>query len=340
MFFGGAIELKTMRRPAFVALAALALRGAAQQPASTPKPFQATAELGKPATVGTTANVIGTNEPLDIGLRREVTLESAALAFTFKNPVENVVAAADEKLLILRGRIRNPEKTSNFNVSSSAVIGFRLWQRYQGAGKFSFVSHYDPETLRHFQKNLKGGESAEFIGVWRVPAGFTDLRLGITTERATIVPWYDLREAVARLPASPFTGPDGLTTLATATVPVGQTFEMDGLEYTCHGIAPTRSGQQPGLVVTLSVASRVLSQPARWGWQYVTAELVDAAGGVTKAYPDILDAAKNASWSGDLAPGASVRSQFMFYPAAGRSTPREFRLSWNAGGRSVTIPLR
>ncbi|MCC6540386.1 MAG: hypothetical protein IT162_22760 [Bryobacterales bacterium] len=314
--------------------------------ASTQKPFAATAHLGQPAPIGTRAFVIGTNEPLEVGLLREVTLESASLAYVFPNPVENVVAAANEKLLILRGRMRNPEKTSNFGLSASAVVGLRLWQRYTGPGKFAFVSHYDPDTLRPVQKNLKGGESGAFIGVWRVPADFTDFRLGLTSERATIIPWYDLRESVARLPASPFTAPDGLTVLPGATVPTGQAFTMGGLEYVCRGVTQPRrvagadtDPAKPVYVVTLAVSNPTLRLPARWGWQYVTAELVDAAGGVTKAYPNIYDAATDAAWSRDLAPGASTRSLFLFYPTA-RIAPREFRLRWNEAGHRVTVPLR
>ena len=71
--------------------------------------FKPNAQLGVPARVGSIVKVIGTNEVLEQGNLRELTLASAELALTFPNRVENVVAKADEKLLILRGSLRNPE---------------------------------------------------------------------------------------------------------------------------------------------------------------------------------------------------------------------------------------
>ncbi|MBM3795976.1 MAG: hypothetical protein FJW31_18395 [Acidobacteria bacterium] len=172
-----------MTPPALLVAALLLALAAAQQPppAAALKPFQATAKLGQPATVGTRGFVGTTKEELEIGLRREVTLTSAELALVFPTQVENIVANANEKLLILRGEMRNPEKTSNLNLGPSSVIRFRLWQRYQGSGQFAFVNHYDQDTLQHVRKNLKAGESGKFVGVWRVPADFTDFRIGVTS---------------------------------------------------------------------------------------------------------------------------------------------------------------
>ncbi|MBM3795977.1 MAG: hypothetical protein FJW31_18400 [Acidobacteria bacterium] len=123
---------------------------------------------------------------------------------------------------------------------------------------------------------------------------------------------------------------------------------MDGLEFTCEGVSQPRriagspvTPDKPVWVVTLRVANRKLLLPARWGWRYLTAELVDAGGGVAiRAYPAIHDAATDAGWSGDLAPGASVRAQFLFYPSSGKLTPGEFRLTMNDTGRGVAIRLR
>jgi hypothetical protein len=306
-------------------------------------PFKATAELNVPAPVGTKAYVSGSKELLEIGLYREITLESAELALVFPNQVENVVAAAGEKLLILRSRLRNPEKKSNFNVGPGNAIGFRIWQAYKGSGKFQFVFHLDPDTLQHARKNLKGGESAKLVSIWRIPADFRDFRLGLTTERATIVPWYDLNSSMGRL-NSPFADSDGIDAKPSASVPAGKSFEMDGLQIETHGISqPARIAgapvdpTKPVYVVSLTVSNRLLL-PARWGWQYITAELLGSDGSITKAYPDLINEATDKSWAGDLAPGQATKSQLLFYPSS-KIRASALRLSNGATGRMVEIRL-
>jgi hypothetical protein len=320
---------------------------ASAQPAdAAAKPFVATAELGKPAPVGSRRFIQGSKEEIELGFRREVTLESAALVIAFAVASENIVAASNEKLLVLRAELRNPEKTSNFNVSTGGAIGFRLWQRYTGTGRFQFVGHYDRETLRYFEKNLKSGESARFVSVWRVPADFNDFRLGITTETATIVPWYDLRESIGRL-QSVFAAPDGVSALATATVQAGKPFDIDGLELVVHGVTrPARAAgavvdpAKPVLAVNVTATNRHMQQPVPWGWQYLSSELVDGAGQAVKAYPALYDEATDAFWSGDIAPSATARTRLLYYPPSGQMVPREFRLTVNPGGRSVTVRLQ
>lgn len=301
---------------------------------------EATAELGKPARVGAIARVIGSNEELDSGLLREVTLDSASLALTFPNAVDNVVAKADEKLLILRGSLRNLAKKTTITITSSAAIGLRLREEYQGKGRFQFVLHYDPQTLQHLTKSLRPGESGSFVGVWRVPVDFMDFRFGVTTERATIIPYYDLRPAIGKL-SGVFATPDGLGANATATVRVGSRFELDGLEMLVSQVTrPVKVGpyatdpNKPVLVVTVQATNRLL-KPSRWGWQYFTAELL-SAGAPLKAYPEIMDRATERTWSGDLAPGATVEAQFLFYPA-GPLQPKAFRLAVLESGRSVEV---
>lgn len=290
-------------------------------------PFKATAELGKPARVGAIARVIGTNEEMDYRLLKEVTLESASLAFAFPNAVENVVANADEKLLIMRGRLRNLSKGMTVGISASSAIGLRLWERYQGAGKFKFVQHYDPETLKHLQKDLKPGEEGSFVGVWRLPADFTDFRFGITTERATIIPWYDLRPTMGKL-SGVFASADGIGVNPSATVRAGSLFEMDGMEM---AVSPPK-----GAAFTVLVrATNKMMLPVRWGWQYFTTELLGSSGAV-KAYPEIIDRASGRPWAGDLAPGATVEAQFSFYPN-GRFQATGFRFKVNETGRTIEV---
>ena len=306
-------------------------------------PFKPNAQLGVPAQIGAISRIIGSNERIETGTLRELTLKSCELALTFPNRVENVVARADEKLLILRGSIRNPEKTSVIQIGSSSAIGFRLWERYRGKGKFEFVLHYDPVTLKHLNKQLKFGESGDFVGVWRVPADFRDFRLGAISEQKNIVAWYDLTEHIGKI-QSVFAEADGIGVKPMVTVPAGTAVEIDGIEMGPGSLSrPARIAgaasdlSKPFHVVTVTATNRML-MPARWGWQYFTTELIGADGSATKAYPSIIDKATDAPWAGDLAAGASVTSQFQFYPS-GTVQPKALRLTLNATGRSVEMAL-
>lgn len=312
-------------------------------PLAAQAPFKATAQLNVPAQLGTKVYVSGSKEILEIGRHREITLESAELALSFPNHEENVVAASSEKLLILRSRLGNPEKKSNFNVGPSDAFGFRIWQAYKGTGKFQFVFHLDPETLKHARRNVKGGESVKLVSVWRIPADFRDFRLGLSTQGATMVPWYDLNASIGKL-NSLFADPDGIDSKPSASVPAGKSFEMDGLQIDPRGVSrPSRVAgaavdpTKPVYVVSLSVSNRLLL-PARWGWQYFTAELVGSDGSVTKAYPDLINEATDTSWAGDLASGQATKSQLLFYPS-GKIQPAALRLTNGATGRIVEIRL-
>ena len=305
------------------------------------KPFQPTAELNKPAMIGAERFISGSKTIIEIGSLREITLQSAELALTFGNHVESVIAASNEKLLIMKGSVRNPEKTSSSQLGPSSLFGFRIWERYQGAGKFQFVAHFDAETLRHARSSLKPGESAKFIGVWRVPADFNDFRLGLVYGQASKVAWYDLNASIAPL-NSIFAATDGKGAVTSAKAPANTTIEVDGLALR---IAPVtdpatfasapRDPVKPRRVVNVTAANRLLL-PVRWGWQYFTVELLFTDGTAAKAYPEIVDQSTGKPWVGDLAAGASTTCAFHFYPDKPRQV-RALRLTTIATGRTVEL---
>jgi hypothetical protein len=316
----------------------LAALATAQTPAA-PKPFKATAQLGVPYVIGAESAVIGTKEKIEVSSEREVTLDAAELSLFFPNRQENVFARAGEKLLILRGSIRNHEKTSTARLTSSESIGLRLWQAYKGPGKFKFVGTFDPSTLEYLSKQLKPGDSAKFVAVWRMPADLTDFHFGLMYDRPQKIAWYDLAPAIGRI-RSTFATPDGIGATDSARVAPGQTFDLGPLEIRIDGVseADTVAGvRRPETghryVVNLTVANRLLL-PARWGWQYVTAELLTADGSVLKAYPDIIDQATDRSWYGDINPGASMTARFLF-PSETAKSPRALRLTLPDAGRTV-----
>lgn len=304
--------------------------------------FQPTAKVGVPFETGSATVASDSKERLEIGARRELTLDSAELALTFPNRYENVVATANEKLLILRSTLRNPEKTSTVTLAQDA-LGLLL-QRFPGTGKVQFVGHFHPDTLAQLRANLKGGESTKLVSVWRLPLEVTDFRIGLFSYNRSRVARYDLTSDLKPL-RSIFATADGLSANKTAQVAAGATFEVDGLEFA--GTSVSQPGRIEGAavdpakglqVITVNVTNKLLL-PARWGWQYVVAELVGTDGSVTRFYPNILDAATDRGWVGDLGAGAAVKSQFLFYPAS-KVTPKLLRLTMNATGRTVEVALR
>lgn len=187
------------------------------------KPFTATARIGVPVIIGH-ETFMDAKTKIETATLREVTLESAELAQSFPNRHEVAAAGPNEKLLILRGIIRNPEKTTDSLVNPGSGVGLRLWERYTGTGKFAYVHIYDPQTLDSLRKKLMPGESTPFISVWRIPADLTDFRFGLTYARGVKVAWYDLGPLLGKLPAA-FAPPDGFSgkTFATIAEPAGFT---------------------------------------------------------------------------------------------------------------------
>ena len=323
-----------------VVLCFLAAVASAQTPAG-PKPFKATAQLGVPFVIGAESTVIGTKEKIEVSSEREVTLDSAELSLEFPNRQENVFARAGEKLLMLRGSIRNHEKTSNARLASSDSIVLRLWQPYKGSGKFKFVGTFNPSTLEYISTQLKPGDSAKFVAVWRIPADLTDFNVGVMYYRPQKVAWYDLAPTIGRI-RSTFATPDGISPTDSAKVAPGETFDLGPLGIRMGGVSEPETvagARRPETghryVVTLTVANRLLL-PARWGWQYVTAELLAADGSVLKAYPDIIDLATDRSWYGDLNPGTSMTARFLF-PSDTAKYPRALRLTLPDTGRTVEV---
>lgn len=315
---------------------------AAQTPA-TPKPFQETAHLGVPIVIGWDYGVQGTKELIEAATNRELTLASAELALAFPNQEENVVAAAGEKLLILRASVRNPEKKTIANLTTSNGFTLRLWQAYKGTGKFKFVAHFDPDTLHYVSKQLKSGESGQLISVWRVPADFVDFRLGLYYDKPFKIAWYDLGPKMGHI-RSVFATPDGLGTADSTKIAAGQPFDLGALEMRVGEAAEPEmlaGSRRPAsghrYVVNLTVTNRLML-PARWGWQYLTVELMNIDGSVIKAYADIIDAATDKSWYGDLNGGATTIGRFVFTSDTPKM-PQALRITMPTISRTVEAAL-
>jgi hypothetical protein len=296
-----------------------------------PKPFVATAQFGKPYVVGEDPDDYGQIK-VDYGKKFEITLESVETALSFPNQRENVLAGANQKLVIFRGSARNLSKEKAAELSD---FGVRVWagQNFRGPGEFRTVLGYDPQTLNLLSAKIPPGQSAGFIQVIQVPATYTEMRLGLYFRTTKRIAWYDLREPgkLKSVFASPQDG--GLTAVQLAKVPAGLAFDFDGLEIQITGTERRGAGHTVGLRVT----NRMLL-PSRWGWQYFNAELVDGAGTAVRFYPEVIDRKTGKPWTGDLAAGASMDAQYSFTPPPGFA-PSTLRMTSAANGRAVEAQL-
>ncbi len=294
--------------------------------APAPKPFAATAELGKPVVIGEDVDDYGQIK-VDYAKKFAVTLEFVELALRFANRREPVLAGAGQKLVILRGTARNLSETKAADFLGSMSFGVRVWKRHEGPGTFQFVMMTDPDNLRGENVQVPPGGVSRFVEVISVPFGYEAMQLGLYFKSTKRLAWYDLRGA--RMASSVFAGTDGLK----ARVEPGTLFDLDTLDARVAGVERTREG----FTVDLEVKNPMLL-PARWGWQYFTAELVGADGTAVRFYPEVQDRATGKAWVGDLAPGAGTTGRYTFTAGAG-FVPRVLRLTSAATGRVVEVGL-
>ncbi len=297
------------------------------------KPFKATAKIGVPFTIGEVFTVIGSKEVVDAGELKVLTVNSTRLEAIYPNLAENISAGAGEKLFIIRGNLKNPSSVE-LPIGASAFFGMRFFDG-KGKGEFKFVANFDPRTHKYVQGSLKKGESVEFEVVLRVPAKFNSFRIGFYYRSTTKMAWYDFNPSLTKL-GSVFSN-DGLTLGDHATTSKDKVFDFDTFHMKVLGISETSAGNRKGTIVSIDVANAMLL-PARWGWQYVTPELVMKDGSVVSAERDLIDKSTGKTWSGDLGVNASMTAQFPFHPAPG-TIPGKFRLTSLLTKRTIEVNL-
>jgi hypothetical protein len=247
------------RRDAFAALAALALfTPAGALDAQSPQPpFRATAQLGVPFMVGFQEVVIGTKEKVDTGTLRVLTISSARLAAIYPNKSENISAGAGEKLLILRGAIRNPSAVT-LPVTGTHFLSIRF-RDGKGKGEFKFAGIYDPETNTVVHQNLRKGQSAPFDCVIRIPAKFDPFRVGLYHQNRAKTAWYDFKPTLGKLNST--FSPDGFSLEDRARVTKEQSFDFDAYRMKVLGpseppaVGGVARGDEPLSVVSVEVTN-------------------------------------------------------------------------------------
>lgn len=315
-----------------IALLGLAFAGAQ----TTSKPFKANAKIGVPFTLGLQDYVHGTREKVDTGTLRVLTLSSARLAAIYPNRLENVSAGAGEKLLVLRGTLKNPSAVE-MPVSSSSLFALRFWDG-RGKGEFKYVGAFDPETHDYVRGTLRKGQSLPFECVLRIPARFDPFRVGFYYRERVKTAWYDFSPNLGKMTTT--FSPDGSVLADRARAAIDQPFDFETFRMkVLSASGPTSIGGSAPQPWTVSVeVTNAMLLPARWGWQYVTPELVMKDGSVLKAAPDLIDRKTGKTWSGDLPGGATMTAQFVFRPAEGQ-VPVAFRLTALYSRRTIEVPF-
>lgn len=277
-------------------------------------PFVPTAELGKPFVIGEDVADYGQIQ-VDYAKKYEVTLESVELALRFANRRDTVLAEANQKLVIFRGTARNLSKEKAADFLGSMSFGVRVWKKYEGPGEFKFVMMTDPDNLRAESSKIPPGGVARFVEVISVPAGYEEMQFGLYYFSRKRVAWYDLRGA------------------RMAPAVVDGVYVLDAVDLRVAGVERVKDG----FAVDVEVTNPMLL-PARWGWQYFTAELVGSDGTAVRFYPEVQDRATGKPWVGDLEAGKGMMGRYSFAVGAG-FVPRALRLTSAATGRVVEVGL-
>lgn len=180
---------------------------------------------------------------------------------------------------------------------------------------------------------LKKDESVDIVSIYEFPSTLKHLRIGtyFDTYIAKETPKYDLGMHVGRSESVFCDTP--LSYRDTATVPLGRPFDLGDLEFTVTQVSPFESGW----AIKLSIKNPHRF-PARWGWQYAKASLIDAAGKEQTHYPDFFIDEAFKAWGLEVGPGKSIRGDLRFFPS-GPFKPIKFRLSTITSMRNVEVPV-
>lgn len=323
--------MRSRTRTSTLALTALlALPAFAQTPGATPsRAVQGTTQLagdvgviGKPFTIGKGANALN------------FTLTSAEFSVARVTIGDNVYTPkADEKLLVLRYTVHNPQKvdkTYAWNTLKFTVVDARnvnhVHDNYVGRDGTSNV----------LDIALKPAQKIGAYAVIAVPAAGPVPKLIVSADDQQGVVRYDLRGKVKTL-AAPFADPADTTKVtaleavpmnAGAYGPLGYfDVKLDSVALVDRINGEALENGERALVAVFSLrhGAAKTAGARSWNWDTFRIELRDADGEVT-AYDDyLLKATRDEHADGTLKPGEEAR--FRVY----------FKLAQGVRGRSISV---
>lgn len=254
---------------------------------------------------------IGTNDPINFTLTSaEYTLERVNIDTSVYAP------SAEEKLLVLRYTVHNPNKTERRyywnTVGFTAVDAMNQNREFvQNAGS--------RETGEALNINLKPAQKVEAYTVINVPAKGVVPKLIVKPEDGGVIR-YDLR-GVAKPLSAPFADPSDKTGATAPTEIPAQTgqyyplhnFDIKVLEtgYTdALGETVPEEGQR-FFVATISMRNGTKDEK-RFYWGTFKATLVDADGEEAQWSQTMLRATRNETADGTLKPGQEYKARVYF----------------------------
>lgn len=289
------------------------------------------ARLGVPYLLGPKATVSGSNEELDIGSRRWVTLRSVRTAIAFGMEGRTLVAGNGKMLVIFSATIKNPAKMP-IPVTDSSTFGLRVYDTKFQAGDVKYLGSADTAS-RRLDRKLQKGEQVDVQSIYEFPAAAPHLRVGIYFDRnnRATTPKFDLTRLIDK-PRSVF-AKDALTYQAPANARAGESFDLDDLVFKVGAVEVAEGGYRVNVEVT-----NPMPTSGRWGWQYANVELVSEDGDRTAYYPDFVVAPAFADWRNTIEPGKTVTGAYKFFPSKSGKL-KSFVLTMNSTMRSVKVEL-
>jgi hypothetical protein len=276
-------------------------------------------EIGKPYTLGKTS-------PLNF------TLRSAEFTVTRQTLRDIYAPKADEKLLVLRFSLQNPQK-SDLNVSYSAL----QFTAVDGKDRnVVFDSYWAREgQTEELSLALKPAQRIDVVAVTPLPADAKIPKLIVSRVSGEPVVRYDLSNKIKPLPA-PFADPkdaSGSTALAVVTAQAGTYYPMTELDVKLEGAAwstEQMDGKTPEegkrfLIATLVVKNALVNRDANISYSRFGLELTDAEGSTQKFNGYIIKPSRDEPLSQDLKPGAEIK--FRVY----------FELPKDLGGKTLSV---
>ncbi|WP_027482398.1 hypothetical protein [Deinococcus pimensis] len=323
---------------AFLSHATAASTVATPKPKGTPV-VQGTTQLdGQNARLGQTFT-IGKTSPLNF------TLLSATYSVG-RFEVDNSVWSpkADEKLLVLRFTVQNPQKRD---------VGY-----YWGDVKFTAVDAQDrnyegataiarPGTTASLQVTLKPAQKVEVTTVVVVPAAGPVPKLIVRRNGESAVLRYALSGQVTPL-VSPFADPaDASGATASQRVPVTPgtyvpleqyDVRLDEVRVTSDAIQGKTPAAGYKFLSAVFTLRNPLTRPVNYYWGNFDVSLLDADGDMIKYNQTLLKASKDEVSSGAIGKGEMVRVRFYFEVADG--APGERLLLSDRRGRTYAFDVR
>ena len=280
--------------------------------ASATNPAQGTTQLAGGLGELAKAYTLGKNDPLNF------TLRSAEYSVTRQTLKDVYAPAFNQKLLILRFTVQNPQKNRDVGFNYSA---FKLTAVDDKDVNYVFDCYYarDGETAE-LSTQLKPAQKVDVVAVWPVAANAQIPKLIVQRGGETGAPVvrYDLGGKIKPL-AAPFSD-SGFNALEVVKAQSGTYYPMGTLDIKLESVAfstealekrPPAEGKRY-LVATFATRSGLANRDLNYSYSNFEINLTDADGS-TKRFDDYLvRATRDERAEGTLKPGAETKFRAFF----------------------------